>query len=190
MVKLNYTWPTTPNIDEKEKEKDSHFMSKDIKPCPEKCIKCPKIRTTSKIETICRLCRLCITESSCKRPSIYSWETEREYLPPKTEKEKEEDMQCWFDMPTLCLPIVMKTILEKEAYIKNPNKCISICPRILEAPLLLKMQHKNGIKDIKDPKKCSNNSKCLKILTTSKIASEKINSPTITIKKKSSINQN
>ena len=47
------------------------------------------------------------------------------------------------------------------------------------------MQHKNGIKDIKDPKKCSNNSKCLR--TISKIASKKKTSLTITIKKKSII---
>ena len=127
MAKLNYKWPTTPIINEKEKEKDSHILSKDIKPCPEKCIKCPKNRTTSKTETTCRLCRICITESSCKQPYIYGQETKREFLPHKTRKEKEEDRQCWFDMPTLCLPIVEKTILEKEAYIKNPKKCISNC---------------------------------------------------------------
>ena len=101
-------------------------MSKDIKPCPEKRIKYSKIRTTSKTETTCRLCRICITESSCKQPYIYGQETKREFLPHKTRKEKEEDRQCWFDMPTLCLPIVMKTILKREPTLRTQKNALVI----------------------------------------------------------------
>ena len=98
MAKLYYKWPTHALIEEKEieKEKDSHIMSKDIKPCPEKCSKCPKIRATSK-------------KASKKRtkPIIPTKKKPTPKLKPKTTKKKAQ---------------VLYPILSKEQIIMDQDK--------------------------------------------------------------------